>query len=414
MGFIIRRCTVLRIRFKSTHRYFAAALFSFLFILCLLAYHCPNAWAVTGEVGFDPSTDSRVVGYKLYYGTSSSSFEYSVDLGNRTSYTVSDLGPGTVYYFAASAYDADRNESELSDILTATVAEENPIGETNSPPVADAGPEQTVEEGATVTLSAANSTDPNKDIVGVFWEQTDGPAVEISDPEDVEVTFTAPDVGPDGASLSFRLMVIDSQGLTSEDSCIVNISWVNLTPTANAGMDQAVDEGVTVILSGLDSSDPDDGIVSYLWEQTGGPKVVLSDAAAAKLTFTAPDVTYEDASLTFRLTVQDSGGLRSTDTCVVNVSWTNAPPVADAGLDQKIKPRSKASLDGSKSYDGDDGIASVRWTQKSGTPVILRNPTAVKTTFVTPKKSGVLEFQLTVTDKGGLTSQDTCKVTVGY
>ena len=65
---------------------------------------------------------------------------------------------------------------------------------------------------------------------------------------------------------------------------------------------------------------PDDGIASYQWAQTGGASVTLSSATAAQPTFTAPNVGPGGVSLTFQLTVTDTGGLQSTDTCVVSVS----------------------------------------------------------------------------------------------
>ena len=39
-----------------------------------------------------------------------------------------------------------------------------------------------------------------------------------------EPTFTAPDVGPSGASLTFQLTVTDDGGLQSTDSCVVTAS----------------------------------------------------------------------------------------------------------------------------------------------------------------------------------------------
>jgi hypothetical protein len=91
-------------------------------------------------------------------------------------------------------------------------------------------------------------------------------------------------------------------------------------PVADAGPDQTVDEGVTVTLDGSNSSDPDNDISSYQWNQTGGLSVSLSNSSAARPTFTAPNVGSGGESLTFQLTVTDSGGLQSTDTCIVNVS----------------------------------------------------------------------------------------------
>ncbi len=92
----------------------------------------------------------------------------------------------------------------------------------------------------------------------------------------------------------------------------------NYPPTADAGPDQTVDRGDTVTLDSSNSSDPDDGIASYMWTQTAGPAVTLSDATAVQPTFTAPDVE-DDESLTFQLTVTDNSGLQDTDTCVVKV-----------------------------------------------------------------------------------------------
>lgn len=137
-------------------------------------------------------------------------------------------------------------------------------------------------------------------------------------------TFTAPNVGPTGASLSFRLTVTDDGGLQGVDTSIVNVSWVNTPPTANAGSDQtgtlAVEEGGTVILDGSESSDPDDGIASYLWEQTGaGPTVTFSDPTSVRPTFVTPVVDANGANLTFRLTVTDKGGLQATAQVAVEV-----------------------------------------------------------------------------------------------
>jgi hypothetical protein len=136
-----------------------------------------------------------------------------------------------------------------------------------------------VDEGVTVTLDGSNSSDPDNDISSYQWNQTGGLSVTLSDTSAARPTFTAPNVGPGGASLTFQLTVTDSGGLQSTDTCIVNVSWVNLPPTADAGPDQTVDEGVTVTLDGSNSSDPDNDISSYQWNQTGGLSVTPTVAA---------------------------------------------------------------------------------------------------------------------------------------
>jgi len=69
----------------------------------------------------DPSADSDVVGYNVYYGTASGSYTTKVNAGNATTYIVSNLQAGSTYYFAATAYDSYGYESSYSNQLSATV-----------------------------------------------------------------------------------------------------------------------------------------------------------------------------------------------------------------------------------------------------------------------------------------------------
>ncbi len=328
----------------------------------------------------------------------------------QASFTSPDVGPGGgVLTFQLTVTDSGGLTS--TDICKITVSW------VNLPPTADAGPDQTVDEGVEVALSGLNSYDPDDGIDTYEWIQTSGYPVTLSDPAADFPTFTTPDVDPSGEALTFRLTVTDKGGLTSEDTCIVNVTWVNLPPTAAAGPDQTVTEGSQVILSGGESTDADDGIGSFEWIQTVGTPVVLSDPAAAYPSFTAPDVGPEGEALTFQLTVTDEGGLKSTDSCVINVSWSNLPPTADAGPDQVAIEGAQVILNGFGSSDPDDGIGAYQWTQTVGTPVSLSDPVSVYPSFTAPDvgpEGEALTFQLTVTDKGGLKSVDTCVINVSW
>jgi len=282
--------------------------------------------------------------------------------------------------------------------------------------VADAGPDQTVEEGVTVTLDCSNSTDPENRIVSYSWVQTGGTQIDLSDPDAARLTFISPSVGTSsGEALTFKLTVTDDGGLKASDNCIVNVTWVNETPVAEAGPGQTVDEWTTVVLDGSNSIDPDDGVYSYSWKQIEGPSVTLMNKNAAQASFVAMDVGPSGTSLKFQLTVTDLGGLKAVDTVVVNVTWVNQPPQAEIGSDQTKNSGESVTLDGSLSSDPDDGIASFRWKQTSGPPVTLSDPTAVQATFAAPavdSQGTVLTFALTITDNGGLASTDTCTVNV--
>lgn len=92
---------------------------------------------------------------------------------------------------------------------------------------------------------------------------------------------------------------------------------------------------------------------------------------------------------------------------------TNKPPIAKSGADQTIVvPKDSVTLDGSSSVDIDGTIVSYSWTKISG-PVssniidVSSSKTVVK--FLT---MGVYQFELTVTDNGGLSAKDTVQVLV--
>ena len=393
-----------------------SALF-FVVLVTLLFFPLANSDSHAADVilEWDSNPEPDILGYKVFYGLSSGNYSYELDVGNWTSCTISGLEPDTTYYFAAKAYSTSLLESDFSDEVRYTTPQDN------LPPVADAGPDQTVQEGATVTLNGANSSDPDgaADTLSFLWTQTGGPDVTLSDPASATTTFAAPDVGPQGAVLTFELTVTDSGSHQSTDACLINITGENLPPVADAGPDQTVKEGATVTLNGTNSSDPGGGAdtLSFLWTQTGGPDVTLSDPASAATTFTAPDVGAQGAVLAFELTVTDSGSLRSTDACLVNITGGNLPPVADAGPDQTVNEGTTVTLNGATSSDPDGTADSLTflWKQTGGPAVTLSNSAAVSPTFVTPPVPAVgatLVFELTVRNKTELQVSDTVTIDI--
>jgi chitodextrinase len=371
-------------------------------LIFLPAYDASASTEVVLE--WTPNSESDLAGYKVFSREEGQSYDYTnASWSGTDNYcTIYDLDETKTYCFVARAYDTEGFESGDSD----EVCHIPTVTPDNQPPIADAGPDQTVDEGQLVNLNGSNSTDPDDGIASYHWVQIGEPSVILSDPSGKLPTFTAPDVGAEGACLRFELTVIDHSGLERTDSCIVNVTWLNETPVANAGPDQTVDERVVVRLDGASSIDIDDGIASYLWTQIGVPKVTLSNPASSQPTFTAPNVEQDGVSLNFNLAVTDAGGMQKTDSCIVNVSWKNEPPDAVVAPDY-MEPieGTLVALDGTASMDPDDGIASHLWTQVEGDPVSLSDPTSAVTTFTAPKTDQHgknLKFKLTVKDFGGL------------
>lgn len=111
------------------------------------------------------------------------------------------------------------DEGGLKDAETVVVN----VTHGNAPPSADAGEDQQVREGTTVTLNGSGTADADGDIVYYLWQQTSGVSTVLSDTMAVAPTFVTPAVDED-ASLVFTLSVKDNTGLIGTDSVTITVS----------------------------------------------------------------------------------------------------------------------------------------------------------------------------------------------
>src|SRR5438445_2759711 len=160
-GHRLREATVL-----SRNRTLAGQLCRALFVACVITVLCSLAPAVSSAAQvtlvWDANTEPDLAGYKLYYGLSSGSYQSSVDGGNVTSYTLSGLLDGRIYYFAATAYYLSLAESGFSNEVSKAIADVTP------PIVSISAPAAGVTVAGTVTVSA-NASD-NVGVVGVLFK----------------------------------------------------------------------------------------------------------------------------------------------------------------------------------------------------------------------------------------------------
>ena len=87
-------------------------------IFCLLS---AVAMAADVTLAWDANTESDLAGYKLYWGTVSGVYPNSINVGNVTQYKIPGIQANVKYYYAATAYDLQGNESEYSNELEHTV-----------------------------------------------------------------------------------------------------------------------------------------------------------------------------------------------------------------------------------------------------------------------------------------------------
>jgi hypothetical protein len=129
------------------------------------------------------------------------------------------------------------------EVLTRTVR----VG--NQPPVANAGPNQTLPGPQTVTLNGSASYSPDGNPLTFQWTQQGGPTVALSAPTSAITTFA----GAAGQIYNFLLTVTDNLGAKGTASVSIRIlnspprilSFVAIPPVINSGQSSALSWLVT-------------------------------------------------------------------------------------------------------------------------------------------------------------------------
>jgi hypothetical protein len=281
----------------------------------------------------------------------------------------------------------------------------------NSPPVAGAGPDQSVLTGATVQLDGSTSSDADGDPLTYAWQvlsRPEGSQAVLSDPTQVTPTFLADLEG----EYVVQLTVGDGQAASSPDTVTIHTEQGNAPPVADAGDDQSVTAGDTVLLDGSGSSDPDGDPLTYRWSLLAvpaGSQAALQDGQSVQPRLVA-DL---PGQYVVQLIVND-GQLDSVpSTLLVTAGPGNSPPTADAGPDQAVVAGDGVTLDGGLSADPDGDPLTFQWavlSRPAGSAAALSDPTAQAPTF-TADLPGTYVVQLIVSDGSLQSAPDTVLVT---
>jgi PKD repeat protein len=296
--------------------------------------------------------------------------------------------PG-VYAVTLNATDAAGHWD--MDEMTVTVIAKEDI----TPPVADAGPDQTVDEDTPVTFDGSASTD-NAGIVNFSWEFIDGIPVTIYGVQPV-YQFDNPGI------FVVMLSVIDAAGNMGKDTMTITVNTVTvidiIPPLAVAGHDQTVNQGTLVTFNGNGCSD-NVGILNYTWK--------FMDEAPVAIYGVHPTYRFDHpGAFVVTLNVTDAAGNWKTDTLIVKVRDITSP-VANAGPDQTVDEKMSVMFNGNGSSDN-VGIVNYTWTFKYGAKRIVLSGVSPLFFFGVP---GVYSIRLNVTDTVGFWTEDTMVVTV--
>ncbi|MBV0924114.1 PKD domain-containing protein [Halomicroarcula limicola] len=267
----------------------------------------PDGWAITSQDPDGAAYNGEGTWQWLIGGNVTYTVTYTVQVPEDASpgeYTIGAEG-------SALTPETDSTRFADTDSTVITVEEE----QTNAAPTADAGADQTVDEGDDVSLDASGSSDPDGDALSYDWTVTDaaGTGVSLADADTATPTFTAPSVDS-ATTLTFEVEVADGNGGTDTDTVSVTVEPVNEDPTASISGPASAQVGESLT---FDATASDDGsIASYEWDFGDGE------------TATGQSVTHSfdsEGDYTVELTVTDDEGATATATQSVSVSAAPAP-----------------------------------------------------------------------------------------
>ncbi|XP_077657681.1 dyslexia-associated protein KIAA0319 homolog [Urocitellus parryii] len=318
---------------------------------------------------------------------------------------VADLAPGNhTVRLTVTDSDGATNSTTATLIVSSAV---------DHPPVANAGPNQTMTlPQNSITLNGNQSSDDHQ-IVLYEWSLDPSSGSKEVAMQGAQTPYLHLSALQEG-EYAFRLVVTDSAGQQSTAVVAVIVQpGNNRPPLAVAGPDEELVFPVqSATLDGSGSSD-NHGIVHYHWEHIGGPSAVeMENVDRAVATVTGLQV----GTHLFCLTVADQQGLSSTSTLTLAVrKESNSPPRARAGgRHVLVLPNNSITLDGSRSTD-DQGIVSYLWVRDGQSPAardVIDGSDHSVALQLTNLVEGVYTFCLRVTDSQGASDMDTATVEV--
>ena len=274
----------------------------------------------------------------------------------------------------------------------------------NTLAVADAGADRILPSNTlSVPLDGSNSYDLDIDTITYRWWVKSAPSGSNASIDN------ATDTVPDSASLltdmagTYVIGLWVSGGEKGMDQ--VNISLTdNTAPLADAGADQTVNVGETILLNG-NGSDAQMDSLDYSWSLVSAPGTdweddwpKISDAMIAAPTFDAES----NGDYRLLLTVSDGQQNSDADEVVITASGSaiNTAPIANAGADQGVALGDTVLLDGSTSYDAENDVLTYSWTIElrplSSTSTLI-NPNSETPSFMADAE-GSYTVQLIVND----------------
>jgi alpha-tubulin suppressor-like RCC1 family protein len=239
---------------------------------------------------------------------------------------VTGLSTAGAYVFELKATD-NNGLHALADV-TITVETATVPPPIHVPPVADAGPNQTVNLPFTdINLNGTGSSDEDGTISTYSWVQVSGNGgVTIVGSSQAQPSI----YGLTPGTYVFRLTVTDNYGASASATVTITVNAASTqAPVANAGTDTTIAlPDSLVVLTGTGSSDPGGEALTYQWSQVSGPSVAIMGSATGVST-TAGQL--KAGLYIFQLKVTNTSGLSGVATVEVRVLDNQRSAGIDSG-----------------------------------------------------------------------------------
>ena len=202
----------------------------------------------------------------------------------------------------------------------------------NTPPVANAGPDRTVDEGSQVTFDASASSDAEAALFAYLWTFPDGSTSagpSASRPYPQDGTFAA------------TLSVTDTAGSIVTDT--VQVVVINLPPTVLTAWDLSGMEGANLdfVATFSDAGVLDTHTAVVHWSDGSTTAGVVSEAGGQG-TVTAGHVYADNGVYPIRVDVTDNGGATGSRQATATIA--NVPPSVTAAAPQTVEEGSPLQL----------------------------------------------------------------------
>lgn len=289
----------------------------------------------------------------------------------------------------------------------------------------NAGIDQTIDEQTTVTLSAQASG--QSDSLTYKWTVTPNIAITEVDTSLGIATFTAP-ITSNILTYTFTVEVTDANGNTGHDTVVYQVNPVNSPPFAEIqishfeGLDSnQFPAGYEVTLDASaskdsDSTDTDNPVAAYLWQQTAGEAVLTGISLQGdSLAFTTPILNAPN-SVTITVTVTDQEGATDVETVTLNVqSSADTLPEVNAGISHQVFSGESINLNGiaSTTVATSEPLVAT-WLNDSEQDPQIENLNSLQTVAIAPAVTSTetVTFTLRVEDKQGNSVDDSLTVTI--